>query len=1139
MSVLSAGMVGASGVDVGDITKSLRFRASGSTYMSKTLATPTSTTIWTLSLWVKRGAITGTYRLFGASTTTYLTFNSSDQLNLTLNGASACTSTAVFRDPTSWLHVVYQQNGSAQTIWVNNLSVATGTTAASIFNTAIAHQIGAANTSNYLDGYLSRICFVDGTALTPSSFGQLNTEINEWVTKSRSACKAVVDAGGTNSFMLEFEDGTSLTTLGYDLASNNYLIQSQFASGWTPGAVATGTANFATAPDATTTAYKLTENSATSSALYRTVSTATAALATGTLYTLSTYAKKNDLRYVYLTATGPFSSTPVAHFDFDTGVCNSTSNTTATSITSVGSGWFRVSMTALTTSGAAATLIIGATSADGSQTHTGVVGYYTLLWGAQINRGSALDPYVPNTTTASPPNDWTLTNHSITAGVTYDWMEDRPGNSYAVLNPLVYNGASIVSGNTQLTTSATQNVRGSFDLRSCGKCYYEYPSAGVNYTGWGVASELATLNFAMGNNNANLWGYYNTTTMWFDNNTASSNSGIAPPASGGVCCVAFDAATGKAWFGYAASGSSTPTWLSGGDPAAGTTPSATISLTNGLFPHGDIIGGGGSQTLTFNAGQYPATANSAYRSAAGGFFHCVPPTGFLALCQQNLPEGAVRNPKKHFDVDTYTGTGSALNRTGFQLRPDFVWVKGRSGATNHNLSDSVRGTSATLFSNTTGAENAGGQRINAFNSDGFSVGTDTDVNTNTATYAAWLWKANGAAVTNLYTYSQDFSNAAWNQQSITPTYSQSAPDGSSTATLFLAGSGDNKLWRVSPPTTVNSTNTVSMYFKAGTSSTASISIGNSAFNNSISCTFNLSSGVAGTPSYVGTPSGGVASMTSVGGGWYRCSLSGVIDNSTTSQIFYAYFSVPNTQSLYMWGAQAQSGSTATPYIPNAAIIATVSANQTAGFSIVTYTGTGANATVGHGLGVAPKLVIVKCRSNANDWPAYHASNTAAPETDYLLLNSTAATADDNTYWNDTAPTTTVFSIGTNTDVNTNTYTYVAYCFAEIAGFSKIGSYTGNGSTDGVFVHCGFRPAMILTKCSSTTGDWRIYDDLRPGYNVQGGTLLANTSGAETTTAEIDIVSNGFKARITTDPNSAQTFVFLAIADVNGKYSNAR
>jgi len=204
------------------ISRSVRLRSSASGYFNRTFTTPTSATIWTWSAWVKRGLLTGTYRLFGASTTTYLTFNSSDQLNLTLNGVSAATSTAVFRDPSAWYHIVYQQNGSAQTIYVNNVSVATGTTAASIFNTAISHQIAAANTTNFFDGYLTEINFIDGQALTPSSFGQTNTITGVWQPLKYTGTY------GTNGFYLNFSDNSNntATTIGKDYSGNG--------NNWTP-----------------------------------------------------------------------------------------------------------------------------------------------------------------------------------------------------------------------------------------------------------------------------------------------------------------------------------------------------------------------------------------------------------------------------------------------------------------------------------------------------------------------------------------------------------------------------------------------------------------------------------------------------------------------------------------------------------------------------------------------------------------------------------------------------------------------------------------------------------------------------------------------------------------------------------------
>jgi hypothetical protein len=150
--------------------------------------------------------------LLGASTTTNFGFNSSDQLTLTLNGVTACTSTAVFRDPTAWMHVVYQQNGSAQTIYVNGSSVATGTTAAAVFNTAIAHQIGAANTTNFSDGYMAEVNFIDGQALTPSSFGQTTGSV--WVPKQYAGTY------GANGFYLKFNDATTTTTIGNDSSGN-------------------------------------------------------------------------------------------------------------------------------------------------------------------------------------------------------------------------------------------------------------------------------------------------------------------------------------------------------------------------------------------------------------------------------------------------------------------------------------------------------------------------------------------------------------------------------------------------------------------------------------------------------------------------------------------------------------------------------------------------------------------------------------------------------------------------------------------------------------------------------------------------------------------------------------------------------
>jgi hypothetical protein len=224
------------------------------------------------------------------------------------------------------------------------------------------------------------------------------------------------------------------------------------------------------------------------------------------------------------------------------------------------------------------------------------------------------------------------------------------------------------------------------------------------------------------------------------------------------------------------------------------------------------------------------------------------------------------------------------------------------------------------------------------------------------------------------------------------------------------------------------------------------------------------------------------------------------------------------------------------------ITSTVSANTTSGFSVVTYTGTGANATVGHGLGVAPSMMIFKVRSTTNDWAVYH-SALATPATQALFLNLTLAVATTTTAWNSTAPTSSVFSIGNSSPVNVNAATFVAYCFAPIAGFSAFGSYTGNGSTDGPFIYTGFRPRWIMCKSSTDSGSWTIIDTARIGYNANNSTLYADLSSTEQGYLPADILSNGFKIRITSTGTSfntsGQTYIYAAFAENPFKNALAR
>ncbi len=327
----------------------------------------------------------------------------------------------------------------------------------------------------------------------------------------------------------------------------------------------------------------------------------------------------------------------------------------------------------------------------------------------------------------------------------------------------------------------------------------------------------------------------------------------------------------------------------------------------------------------------------------------------------------VNKSTDYFNTKLYTGNGSTNAITGVGFQPDMCWWKMRSGTEEHALGDAVRGAGYIVKPNSTDGEAQSASYFASFDSDGFTLGSDTKTNGNGSTYASWNWKANGQGSSNT--------------------------DGS-----------------------INTTYT--------------------------------------------------------------------------------------------------------------------SANTTSGFSICQYTGTGANATVGHGLGVTPKMIIVKRTNTTGDWTIYHKSLGA---TKYIFLQSTDASGTQTSIWNDTEPTTTVFTVGTSSTVNQAGSTYVAYCFAEKKGFSKFGSYTGNGNADGAFIYTGFKPAFVMAKYASGggTGSWHMYDNKRKGYNTENDYVQANTTSSENSdTDQVDLLSNGFKWRANgseTNTNGG-TMIYMAFAE---------
>lgn len=241
----------------------------------------------------------------------------------------------------------------------------------------------------------------------------------------------------------------------------------------------------------------------------------------------------------------------------------------------------------------------------------------------------------------------------------------------------------------------------------------------------------------------------------------------------------------------------------------------------------------------------------------------------------------------------------------------------------------------------------------------------------------------------------------------------------------------------------------------------------------------------------------------------------------------------NGATFATWQWKANGGTTASN--SSGTITSTVQANTTSGFSIVTWTGSGANATIGHGLGVTPKMIIIKRLNGGNDWIVYHASLENASY--YISLNGTGGQTQAANVFNSTAPTTSVFSVGTSTATNSGSQTYIAYCFADIQGYSKFANLRGNGNADGPFIYTGFKPAFVMQKeYSQGSTVWFMWDSKRDPINVANHTVEANSTAGEGSTASgatnwIDILSNGYKIRNTGSHLNAsgRQYIYMAFA----------
>ena len=753
------------------IARSLRFRAAGGSYLNRTLTTPTDPLKWTWSAWVKRGRLGAGGGLFqgysSISLRTAIQFNSSDQL--LFNGSVAtATTTAVFRDPAAWYHIVCVYDSANATagnrliLYVNGaIQTVTGTqpTASQVeyINSASRHYLSAAYSGawEYHDGEMAEINFVDGQALTPAAFGEVSVTSGAWIPK------AYASTYGTNGFYLPFTNVSSTTTYaGLFNGSSQYVA--------TASLPAIGTSNFTQEAWVYITGAAITnganarlwslqginliyEASVSQLRIDLGVS-AQVYITSASELTLNTWnhvavVRNGTTVKVYVNGISKVTFTRsdslaggigyIGSYDSVSGFFQGNiSNFRSVTGTAVYNSNFTPTITPLT----AITNTTVLTLQSSSLVDNSGNGYAITNGGSVVM--SVQYPFVVSIAADSSGNlnNWNINLLTLYPGPYYDSMLDSPvpsstrvGN-YAVLNPLQNGGGTLSNANLTLAgPSTTWGARLGTIAVTSGKWYYEV-TVQVMSGSWGymigITQNAAPSNFLGFDSNG--YSYYDSGQKYTNNTAAAYGSAMS---LNDVIGVAFDATAGTLTFyknnvsqGVAYSGLASGTWYLGASCYA-------------------------SALASVNFGQQP--------------FTYTPPTGFLALNTFNLPISAVPNPATAMAATTYTGNGSTQNINnavnGISFQPDLVWTKSRNNAYNNTLYDSVRGIGNTLFSDATNAEQYGAQRLTSFNSNGYGYGIDSGGNYNAATYVAWQWKAGGAVSANNNTAGTITSTVSANQ----------------------------------------------------------------------------------------------------------------------------------------------------------------------------------------------------------------------------------------------------------------------------------------------------------------------------------------------------------------------------------------
>ena len=682
-------------------------------------------------------------------------------------------------------------------------------------------------------------------------------------------------------------------------------------------------------------------------------------------------------------------------------------------------------------------------------------------------------------------NNLTPNNFSVSAGEGNDSVEDTPTSNYPTWNPrytYAQTGGTTANSNGNLKLNTTTNTGGA------GTYYpFGFTTFGAKSGKWYAEFKCDTTYVAV--------GVANTGQLDSDISSnpygASANTSIIYTARGYVRTNSSNTT------------SSVPTYGSGDiiGVALDIDNNKIYFHKNGTYidsgnPSTGSNGFAFGNTPTGRSGDFVFSCGSDGVNSIGVFanlgqqaFSYSIPTGYKKLNSANLPDPTIKKPNQYFDTLLYTGNGSSPRTiSGLEFQPDFVWLKDRSASNWHRLQNSVVGANKLLYSNSTNQEatDESNGHINAFTSDGFILddASGNAVNGNNSNFVTWNWDA---GETDSKTYTVTVVNDGGNKYRFDGF-------GTSAVTITLA--------------------------KGGT------------------YTFNYPSA---HPLRFSTTSDG----THGGGSEYTSGVS-TYGNSITITV------ASNAPTLYYYcsqhsgmGGQVNTYTTLGSTNFDGSTQANVKVNQTSGFSIITWTGTGSNLTIGHGLGVKPSLHITKARSGSSGCPWFVYFGILGANSN-LRLNTESAVnsgSGQSDLYNDTEPTNSVITIGNSSCINENGGTYVTYAFAEVAGYSQFGSYKGNGSSNGTFVYLGFKPAFLIIRASSTSGKWIIVDNKRTPSNPVNKRLKAESNSSEDSSYRIfSFLANGFKLEDQYDGEwngNGATFVYLAFAESPFKYANAR